>query len=319
MLLTMASTQEFAEVTRRACLKLMLAAAVTRPLTGGRGTAPRAFQRYYQASAVITFCGVTIFSKKDVGGGYAVAEEAPQGHETAISLQFAGGSWPAKAHGVNRLGYIRESVVERADKALVQASYFGFMTSSTEKSFDQARKTFADRSSKPVPYSATEGKAGQGVWNFNLSRLMLSSNFTFSDIPRLTTVVRAAMAADQTPERTGTQFGTAPVPNTFLNSLRQALLNTEGSTDHSLVYNGKAYRMHCVKQADATLMRLNGTLEEQTTGHNTPFKLWYERDSPNYLPVKIEYRAKSFLKLVFETEPHWQGPAASLFLSKESA
>jgi len=309
------NTPKVASVTRRSCLMLLLSASLAKYVKGNRV----AFQRYYQATAVITFCGMTIFQKKDVGGGYAVAEEMPQGELNSVALQFAGGSWPEKAHGVNRLGYINEQIVERAAGEPVQAEYYGFMTSSGEKDFGQAKQALSDKSGKPVPYNATEGLAKPGVWNFSVSRLMMPARWTFTDCGQLNSHVRSAMAADQSPERTEKRFGAGPIPNTFLNSLRHALRNPAEVTDHELVYNGKAYRMHCTKQADGSLMRLSGLLEETATGQHTPFKLWYERDSANYLPVRIEYKAKSFLKLVFETEPHWQGPSPSLLLSKENA
>ena len=308
--------------SRRACLKLLLAAGVLRPANGGSGS----FQRYYQATAVITFLGVTIFQKKDVGGGYAVAEEAPQGGNTRVALQFAGGSWPAKAHGINRLGYIKEVLVEAAGGAPLEAQYYGFMTSSGEKDFSEAkrslsesRQSFVDPAAKPVPYSATEGVAGPGAWTFSLSRLLMPARWTFTDCGQLNTQVKAAMAADRDPVKTEHRFAGGAVPNTFLNSLRHALRDARESTSHQLVYNGKSFRMHCVKQHDGRLLRLNGTLEEASTGHVTPFRLWYERDSPNYLPVRIEYKAKSFLRLVFEMNPHWEGPSPSYLFNKENA
>ena len=64
---------------------------------------------------------------------------APAGESAQIALQFAGGSWPQKAHGVNRLGFIQETVTEKSNGEPVDARYFGFMTSSAEKNFDQAK------------------------------------------------------------------------------------------------------------------------------------------------------------------------------------
>ena len=287
--------------SRRAFLKMVLGPALAPCLYAKPETTSLSFSRHYQATAVITFCGVTIFSKKHIGGGYAVVEQAPREGQTEVSLRFAGGSWPAKAHGVNKLGYIRELVVERAEGEPVHAEYFGFMTSAAEKSFDQARKQFAEQSTgKPVPYSAVGASATDGVWNVSVSHLMLSSRWTFSDTGELNTEIKRAMLADPDPVRSQIRFG----PHTFLNSIRQALRSPADTTDHSLFYNGKAFTMRCSKQTEGKLKRLNGMLEEEATAGKTSFKLWYEPDSANYLPVKIEYKAKSFLKLIFEVDPN---------------
>jgi hypothetical protein len=100
--------------------------------------------------------------------------------------------------------------------------------------------------------------------------------------------------------------------------VRQALLNPAVKTEGSLVYNGKLFTLETEKQPDAGLTRLNGTLHETATGQKSTFRLWYEKDSESFLPVKIEYRAKSFLKLIFEKDSTAQQPPTTLFL-KENA
>jgi hypothetical protein len=64
------------------------------------------------------------------------------------------------------------------------------------------------------------------------------------------------------------------------------------------------YELQTEKQDEPNgTVRLSGMLQEKGSTQKTPFRLWYEKDSPNYIPLRIEYRAKSFLKLVFEHEP----------------
>ena len=231
-------------ITRRNCLRMLLAVP-------GLGRPPVTYQRYYQAQAQILFCGMTIFSKKDVGGGYAVAEEIVREGQTDIALQFAGGSWPVKAHGVNKLGYIQETVTERASGEPVRAEYFAFMTSAPEKNFEQAKRGFLEKGEKPVPFNAAGGLASGGTWNFRVSHLLLSSSWTFSQFGELDREVRRAVAGDRHSVRSQARSGA----NTFLNSLRRALRSSAETTEHSLVYNGKAYEMRCTKQTDGALMR----------------------------------------------------------------
>ena len=41
----------------------------------------------------------------------------------------------------------------------------------------------------------------------------------------------------------------------------------------------------------------------EKTHESTPFRLWFESGSPNFLPLRFEYKPKGYLKLVFDAEP----------------
>jgi hypothetical protein len=301
-------------INRRELLAL-LAGAFAQAATNPSPGAYRVWQQRYRANAVILFCGVQIFSKSGVGGGYAVVEEIHSAGNTQIALQFAGGSWPDKAHGVNRLGFIQENVTEKPTGENIEARYFGFMTSSAEKNFDQAKQSFTDGASKPVPYTATQGAASGGHFPSTIYRMFLPNSLGWADCPKLIRDIRSTIDGSNGTAQEPVPYKT---PNTFLNSVRQALLNPSEKTEGSLVYNGKLFTLTTEKQADGTLMRLNGTLHETATGQKSTFRLWYEKDSDSFLPVRIEYRAKSFLKLIFEKDPSAQQPPTTTFL-KENA
>jgi hypothetical protein len=301
-------------INRRELLAL-LAGAFAQAATNPNPGAYRVWQQRYRANAVILFCGVQIFSKSGVGGGYAVVEEVRSGGNTQVALQFAGGSWPDKAHGVNRLGFIQENVTEKPNGEPVDARYFGFMTSSAEKSLDQAKQSFTEKGSKPAPYTATQGAVRGGQFPSTIYRMHLPNSLGWADCPKLIHDIRTIIDnSSGTPQEPVTYRS----PNTFLNSVRQALLNPAEKTEGSLVYNGKLFTLETEKQTDAGLMRLSGTLHETATGQKSTFRLWYEKDSDTYLPVRIEYRAKSFLKLIFEKDSTAQQPLTTMFL-KENA
>ncbi|MCU1260251.1 MAG: hypothetical protein JWO80_3136 [Bryobacterales bacterium] len=296
------------EISRRALLGLLCAVpgslrgalpAVDRLLENHQDQGKRSLRRRYRASASILFCGMTVFSRRDVGGGYAVAEESVEGDLTTIALQFAGGSWPEKAHGINRLGFIQEVVVEKSSGDPVDAAYFGFMTSSTEKSFEQAKKALDEHAGSTVPYTATQGWADGGRFSCSLYHLLMPSRLTFSDCPQLIRHVRATVAASDPPSEKR-DIETSNIPRTFLNSIREALLSRAIRTECDLIYNSKQYYMTTTKNVDGANMRLNGTLQERGSDRRTPFQLWFKRDGKSFLPVRIEYRARPFLRLVFE-------------------
>jgi hypothetical protein len=246
-----------------------------------------------------------------------VVEELRRGEVTEVALQFAGGSWPQKAHGVNRLGFIQETVTEKSGGEPLDARYFGFMTSSAEKSLDQAKQSFAESGPKPVPYTATRGAAKSGKFPSLIYRMMLPSSMTWADCP---TLIREVRQAVDRMEGTAQESVNSKSPKTFLNSLKQALLNPAEKTEGSLVYNGKLFTLTTEKQPEANqITRLSGTLHETGTGQRSQFRLWYEKEGASFLPVRIEYRAKPFLKLVFEYDPSAQQPQTTMFLNKESA
>ena len=71
------------------------------------------YTRTYQATATILVLGLPIFKRKDVGSGCASVEFGCAGSQTVTALQFAAGSRPERARGLNRLGLMREAVVEQ--------------------------------------------------------------------------------------------------------------------------------------------------------------------------------------------------------------
>jgi hypothetical protein len=48
-------------------------------------------------------------------------------------------------------------------------------------------------------------------------------------------------------------------------------------------------------------MRLNGSIQNLATRAKTPFRLWFEPGRE--MPLRFEYRAKSYLNLIFEYVP----------------
>jgi hypothetical protein len=296
-------------------LMSVLAGAFAQAATNLNPGAYRVWQQRYRANAVILFCGVPIFSKAGVGGGYAVVEEIRSVGNVQVALQFAGGSWPDKAHGVNRLGFIQETVTEKSSGEPVDARYFGFMTSSAEKNFDQAKQSFTESGSKPLAYTATQGAARGGQFPSTIYRMFLPSSLGWADCPKLIHDIRSTIDNSNGSPQEPVVYRS---PNTFLNSVRQALLNPAEKTKGSLVYNGKLFTLATEKQSDGALIGLSGLLQETATGRKSTFRLWYGRDPDAYLPVRIEYRAKPFLKLIFEKDATSQQPATTMFL-KENA
>ena len=81
-----------------------------------RGFLPAStFQRRYRMDATILLLGAPLFTREGAGGWYASVELFHDPNATAMALQFAAGSFPARAHGLNRFGILREGLVDRGE------------------------------------------------------------------------------------------------------------------------------------------------------------------------------------------------------------
>src|SRR6266481_1167411 len=106
------------------------------------GSVLRATFRRYRADAVILLLGIPIYKRAGVGGGQVSVEVTGEGAQVRRTLFFAGGSDPKRAHGLKRLGWIRE-VALGSGPTPAQADYFGVLSSSPAESLERARKSIA--------------------------------------------------------------------------------------------------------------------------------------------------------------------------------
>lgn len=273
-------------------------------------------RRLYRADAVITLFNIPIFSRAGVGSGFAVYDEMDAREIRTISLQFAGGSRPDRAKGLNRLGYIHEVVVERGN-APAETAYFGFMTSSPEESLDQAKKAL-EASNGMLPYTAVDGATGPGKISSSKALFLFPPNYNWSNNDSLIKEVRTKF-----PKESGkpveAKVGARDVPWTFLYTVAQAARRPGEKSEWSYVYNGKQYRLKTEKNADTKMgkkladkglvhhaenvWRLSGTITGPQKSSDSTFRIWTEPNGDTVLPMRIEFQARSFLRLVFEYDP----------------
>ena len=270
----------------------------------------------YRVDAGILFLGMNIFSRSGVGSGSIKLDESAAAQDArTVALWFAAGSAPDRARGLNRLGYIHEVVVEKGTNVL-ESAYFGFMTSSTEESFDQAKAALGATGKDSVPYTAVEGNAAGSNCAYRLYQMLLPGSYNFSKYEDVIGRVKGLLARDEIKpsrkESTATE-----TPRTFLYAVREAMRSQQNKVNAPFLYNGKRYKLEVDKSADAKtgqqlvtrkvtangsrVMRLNGSIQNLATGAKTPFKLWFEPGRE--MPLRFEYKAKSYLNLIFEYVP----------------
>jgi hypothetical protein len=82
------------------------------------------------------------------------------------------------------------------------------------------------------------------------------------------------------------------------------------------IYAGRPYRLRLTRSVDgkatayfrerrliaksAEVVRFDGRLRREAGGKETEFRLWIPSEAERPLPLRIEYQAKSYLRLVFE-------------------
>ena len=268
-------------------------------------------QRQYRADAQVTLLGLPLLHRTRVGGGNAVWRESSTAEGGLLRfLEFTGFSLPERAAGLNRMGFIRE-LSRYTDKSPTESIYFGVMTSSPEESADEARRALVAHATE-VAYSAIEGRIAADSVETAGAHFMAPARWSVENRGELVDRARSALAAASraAPEGGAPGIGSSP----FLQSLAEVLRNPLVEETH-YTYSSRVYRMwvsrapdpkatayfreHRLTGENRDVIRINGRIRRETEGKETNFRLWFEPGEMP-LPLRIEYQAKSYLRLVFE-------------------
>ncbi len=267
------------------------------------GASPRIASRTYRADALITLLGVTIFRRAGVGGGQASLEETGEGATLRRTLFFAAGSDPKHAHGLNRLGWIRE-VVLGPDSAPTESAYFGVLTSSPEESLEHARRAVADPPSGRSTFSAVSGRNTAGHSRSAVTHFDFPASAIWSD---RALIEHAQSTFHENVVWRETSWPKSPnqVPPTFLLLLATLLKQRARRTAGRYVYNEQEYLLELDTQQPGRdrLLPIHGKIRNLRTNYDTVFRIWLEEGSDSVVPVRIEFQARSYLRLTFEAVP----------------
>jgi hypothetical protein len=275
------------------------------PETVEKAPAPRIQLRRYRADAAILLLGITIFRRPGVGGGQASVEETTDGASIRKTLFFAAGSDPARAHGLNRLGWMQE-VVRESDRNPVDVTYFGVLTSSPEESLEHARKAVETPASGRSLYSAVSGHNTQGQSRSAITHFELPSSANWSD-QRLIDAAHATFKENVQWRETSWPAAKNQTPPTFLLELAALLGQSTRRSAGRYVYNEQEYLLELDRPQQGKpvgkerLLPVHGKIRNLRTGVQTPFVVWMEDSPGSIIPVRIEYQPRAFLRLVFES------------------
>lgn len=272
----------------------------------GNSSSPdsRSLLKRYRADAVILLLGIPIFKLAGVGSGQVAVEETGEGAQARRTLFFAAGSDPKRAHGLARLGWMRE-VTHPPETMPAEAEYFGVLTSSPEESLDSARKSVTAPPKGRSVFAAVNGRHTAGRSRSALAQFEFSSDASWSDRGLIEKAQSAFAPTTVWRETSWPKLPDQPPP-TFLFQL-EALLKQRAKCNGMYVYNEQEYLLELgVPQQGRPpdrLLAIKGAVRNQRTGNRTAFRVWLENAPSSVVPVRIEFQPRSFLRLTFEALP----------------
>ena len=245
---------------------LALAAALLSPATAeSRSTTA------YRIDATILALGMSVYKRRGAGCAFVHVRQ----EHGAVHLQFAAGSWPEQARGLNRYGSLEESVTAHG------ASWFGFMTSSPDKEV---------RHRDAQPCTATRGRLSPFRAEIETMRLQLAPDLTWSRSEELYRRVNSSWRpepAQQLPLRSAE-------PKPFLHAVRAGLLQARNHFRTEFYHNAQPGQLELHRDGELVHGRI--TIAQKATA----FRLWTSEGSE--IPFRIEYEPMRLLRLTMERE-----------------
>ena len=284
------------------------------PLTWGAELAAEpGHERRYRAQAQVLVLSVPLVRWSNVGGGSVRSAETESAAGRLHFLEFSGFSFPEHAAGLNRLGFIRE-LSRVGESGAAESLYFGLMTASPEETADEARKAMGS-TAKEAAYTAIEGRLAGGAVETIVAHFPAPAQWSAANRSQLMERARSALAATEPRSQEGNTNGAGTRP--FLHTLADAL-QRPSPVETRYAYAGRFYRLRLEKSPDAKATQYfrerrvigagadvvcaSGKVRAEAGGKETSFRIWMEEGAPQPLPLRMEYQAKSYLKLLFEAE-----------------
>jgi hypothetical protein len=272
-------------------------------------------ERTYRVDATILIFSVPLLRRNGVGDARVTLRENTGDDGRRLALEFAAASDPARAHGLDRMGWIREVVAEK-DAVPLRAGVLGIMSDSPEQTAEEARAVLhgdpngqrlaaIDSSHAPghTRSRVLHFRAPRGAWTTGESLPDLARRCFDSDPP-------ASHEIDWPAEPD------AP-PMTFLYALKRGL-ERKGASRGSYVWNQDQFTLRMERAPDPAqgaqfassglvsaadrIDRIHGELENVTKRlHPLRFQLRVDRESAVPVPLRVEFQPRSFLKLSLES------------------
>jgi hypothetical protein len=278
------------------------------------------YRRHFRTQATVLILGIPIFRRDDVGAGCATVELGIRSDDTVSALQFAAGSQPERARGLNRFGALWETAVETSAR-LTEAVGAGFITSSPEKTLDQAR-TALQPAGPAVPCAFSSSSSGFGRTEVKKGRFTASGIKSWVDAPGILRVAEQ----ESRPNMQEETWPLGPVA-TFLYSIRHAVLNPDRRIRRQFCHNGEFCELITERTSasssstgvSGSRVQMSGVILDSGGAKKSEFSIWIDPDDPSGLPIRIEFYPRSYLRLTFEAQSPSQAETLPWLLKEEPA
>ena len=194
--------------------------------------------------------------------------------------------------------------MERRDGT--ELSFAGLMTRSGEESFEQGRKALLSRVRAADAVVARGTSSGSTIRTW-IDNIALSPECDWSNVNAYARRRTAALAVGA---RSGNFLGTGR--HIFARHARRGALRP-GRPTRKFIHAGKFYWLETQRQPEHPL-EIAGTIRDLNGARRAEFRTAYAAGDESGIPMRIEYRPRSFLRLTFEAELEATQPAIhSLF------
>jgi hypothetical protein len=280
---------------RRELLAGLALAAIGRAASAPPDTSETREEGRYRVDAAVLLLGVPIIRRAQVGEARMSLRIAASGAVRRIGLEFAAASDPARAHGLDRMGWVRELVLERSGSAGL-ATLLGVMSDSPEQSVDEARASFAPGQAQRR-FIAIDSEHAPAETRSRVAR--------FAHAPG-SSAIAAGMADDarrclDSAAPAWRRTGRARMASTFLYAIWRALESGQPVCQTGYFYNEDDFRLALRRSGEGGgLERIRGVLQNLSQGRRPiAFDFWMDRGAAR-LPARIELQPRSFLRLRLE-------------------
>ena len=262
--------------------------------------------RNYVVNATVMIGVIPIFTQSRVGGAVLAIEQESAQKNSRLALQFGAGTWPERLKGFNRFGMTRE-LVQTDNCEVAESSYMSFMASSRETNFSQAEQAFRSKS-RTLPVTIAAGRCSPQGCTKDLVHDAVTPDRTWRNCPTLVQNFERRMAP--IPTATLQRTGTSQVLPTFLYCVRSALLQNGPATETTYAHNAELYRLKTeAHHNNHSGHRILTCRTSRLDGHGaSEFNLWSVPGRDADLPLRIEFRPRSFLKLTLEADETQNNP-----------
>ena len=258
----------------------------------------------YRIDATIAPFGFTVFSRKEVGYGFARLRVHTGNGNSATSFEFGGASIPDRTHGIHQIGYFEEEL-SQAHTKLLSSRYFGFISNAPEGAPSSATLALAANSSaKPQYCCAVEGEIADGQASFSKTyEAPLPRDASLASLGGLRQMMRTALSQIcATSCLQGSR--TATSSHSFLSVLAQAAFGAASTFNTTYQYGDRVLRFSSNRHDVSDKFVLNAEVQGKSK-HRFSFTCL---NSGHFeLPLRIEYHPKAWLRLTLVAVPE---PAA---------